>query len=108
MNNFLKKKSQNKWTWISPDKSTKNEIDFIISNDKEIMEDVNVINRFSMGSDHRLVRGKITLNLNQQRVRKVRKRSNKGRGRGIIGNRDAYREEIRRQLQNDISNTDNY
>ena len=86
---------------VSPDGSTKNEINFIISNNKEIMEDVNVNNRFSTGSDHRLVRGKITLNFKQRRVRKVRNRRNKGRGREIIEDRDVYREEIRKQLQNE-------
>ena len=99
MNTFFLKKSQNKWTRISPGGSTKSEIDFIISNNKEIMEDVNVINRFSTGSDHRLVRGKITLNLKRQRVRRVGNGRNKGRGQGIIEDRDAYQEEIRRQFQ---------
>jgi len=46
-----------------------------------------------------LVRGKITLNLKRQRVRRVGNGRNKGRGQGIIEDRDAYQEEIRRQFQ---------
>ncbi|KAA5655622.1 hypothetical protein F3G64_34785, partial [Pseudomonas aeruginosa] len=61
MNSFFEKKPQRKWTWLSPDTVTKNEIDFIMTDKKHIFRDVSVISRFNTGSDHRLVRG--TLNM---------------------------------------------
>ena len=48
-----------------------------------------------------MVKEKITLNLKQRRVRKVRNSRNKGRGQGIVEDRAAYQEEIRKQLQNE-------
>ena len=36
LNSFFKKKTSKKWTWISPDTATKNEIDFILSTDLSI------------------------------------------------------------------------
>ena len=52
MNSFFKKNKNRKLTWISPDGTTKNEIDFITTNRKNIVQDVTVIK----GTDHRLVR----------------------------------------------------
>ena len=39
----------------------KNEIDFIITNRKNIVQDVTVINKVTVGTDHRLVRSKIVI-----------------------------------------------
>ena len=55
LNTFFKKKANRKWTWISPDRVTKNEIDFILSSDLNIVKDVNVLNKVNVGSDHRMV-----------------------------------------------------
>lgn len=65
MNTFFKKKHQRKWTWRSSEGRVKNEIDFIMTDKKRIFRDVSVINRFNIGSDHRMVRG--TLNNNFKR-----------------------------------------
>ncbi|PIK56232.1 hypothetical protein BSL78_06870 [Apostichopus japonicus] len=54
LNTFFKKKANRKWTWISPDRATKNEIDFIFSSDLNIVKDVNVLNKVNIGSDHRM------------------------------------------------------
>lgn len=67
MNNFLKKKPQRKWTWISPDGNTKNEIESIIANRKEIVHDVGVVNKVSVGSDHRLMKAKVEINTKKER-----------------------------------------
>ncbi|EFN65839.1 Craniofacial development protein 2, partial [Camponotus floridanus] len=55
MNTFFQEKPQKKWTWRSPDGTVKNEIDYILSSNKNICTDVSVLNRFDTGSDHRLV-----------------------------------------------------
>lgn len=50
---FKKKKPQRNWTWISPNGKTRNEIDFILSNERAIIKDVTVLNRVTTGSDHK-------------------------------------------------------
>ena len=47
----------------SPDGSTKNELDFVITDKKEIVQDETVLNRFSAGSDSRIVRAKIVMEI---------------------------------------------
>lgn len=73
MNSFFKKKQSRKWTWRSPDGNTKNEIDFIITDKKEIVHDVTALNKCSVGSDHRLVRARVVLNLKRERRKMVTK-----------------------------------
>ncbi|KAI8422945.1 hypothetical protein MSG28_014048 [Choristoneura fumiferana] len=51
------------WTWRSPDGKTKNQIDYILSSKRYIFEDVGVINMVGAGSDHRIVRARLALNL---------------------------------------------
>ncbi|XP_072398274.1 uncharacterized protein [Diabrotica undecimpunctata] len=53
---------QRKWTSHSTDCKVKNEIDFILSNFKNIAKDVTVLNSVNTGSDHRLVRVRIEVN----------------------------------------------
>lgn len=57
MNTIFKKDHKSKWTWISPDKKTTNEIDFILSNSPRQFTNLEVINNLKFPSDHRLVRG---------------------------------------------------
>lgn len=40
MNTFYQKRKNEKWTWLSPDSRTKNEIDFCLCNDSKIVKDV--------------------------------------------------------------------
>uniref|UniRef100_S4NVQ8 Endonuclease-reverse transcriptase n=1 Tax=Pararge aegeria TaxID=116150 RepID=S4NVQ8_9NEOP len=61
-----------KWTWISPDGFTRNEIDFIMSTKRHVFNDVSVINRVKTGSDHRMVRGTLSINVQLERVRLVK------------------------------------
>lgn len=77
MNSFFQKKPQRKWTWASPDGITKNEIDLITSNRRNIVRDVTVLNRISIGSDHRLVRALIELKPNKERLKLIKKTSTK-------------------------------
>ena len=74
MNSFFTGKAQRKWTWASPDGVTKNEIDYIITNRKSTVKNVTVLNQFTTGSDHRMVRAKVTLNTRFQRSKLVKRR----------------------------------
>lgn len=56
MNSMFKKKEKNKWTWISPDGRTKNEIDFILSNNAKQFSDTSVIQNLNFNTNHRMVR----------------------------------------------------
>lgn len=62
MNTYYKKKPQRKWTWRSPNGNTKNEIDYILTNQANIFTDVSVMNHVNCGSDHRMVRSTVKLN----------------------------------------------
>ena len=55
MNTFFKKREGRKWTWRSPNGTTKNEIDFIIADKNNTVKNVTVINKVNVGSDHRMV-----------------------------------------------------
>jgi Reverse transcriptase (RNA-dependent DNA polymerase) len=55
-NTMFKKRSIRKWTWMSPDLKTKNEIDFFLTADKSNVLNVSVLNQFDFSSDHRMVR----------------------------------------------------
>lgn len=72
LNTYFKKPKQRKWTWKSPDGETRNEIDFILSNNRKICTDVSVLNRFDTNSDHRLVRASLSLNLKTERNKLIR------------------------------------
>nr|XP_054765176.1 uncharacterized protein LOC129271950 [Lytechinus pictus] len=74
MNSFFKKKEHRKWTWQSPNGTTRNEIDFILTNRPAIVKDVSVLNRFNTG-DHRLVRAKMHVNFKLERCKLIRKKN---------------------------------
>lgn len=59
LNSFFKKKTNKKWTWISPNGNVKNEIDFILSNKPHFFKDVDTVNKFNFNTNHRMVRGSI-------------------------------------------------
>src|ERR1700704_4118103 len=73
MNSFFTGKIQRKWTWASADGVTKNEIDYIITNCKSTVKNVTVLNNFTTGSDHRMVRARIMLNTHFQRAKLIKK-----------------------------------
>ncbi len=60
-NTFFKKKGKRKWTWVSPDSNTRNEINHILVNDISIITDVTTLSKFSFPSDHRITRGRISI-----------------------------------------------
>ncbi|VDO23583.1 unnamed protein product, partial [Haemonchus placei] len=76
MNNHFKKTNSRKWTWISPNMQTKNAIDFVLSADRTIFQDVDIIGRFKFVSDHRLVMAKIRLENKRYHSRKAETTTN--------------------------------
>nr|XP_022911512.1 craniofacial development protein 2-like [Onthophagus taurus] len=56
MNTFYNKANDKKWTWISPDGQTKNEIDFFIVDKGEIIQNVEIEQKIDIGSDHRAIK----------------------------------------------------
>ncbi|CAH2091439.1 unnamed protein product [Euphydryas editha] len=56
LNSIFKKNVNNKWTWFSPDKKSRNEIDYIISNHPKLFTDTSVISKLNFNTDHRMVR----------------------------------------------------
>lgn len=101
MNSFFKKKPNRKWTWASPDGTTKNEIDYIVSDNKHIVHDVQVLNSISIGSDHRMVRAIIEINIKRERSKLISKVRNLGWN--PIDNSYEYRE----ALKNDLNGIEN-
>ncbi|XP_073960723.1 uncharacterized protein [Choristoneura fumiferana] len=73
MNTFFAKKPQRKWTWRHPDGIHKNEYDYILSNRRDFVHDVSVLNNFTTGSDHRLVRATLAIDLKTERRKLTRK-----------------------------------
>lgn len=70
LKSYFQKKPQWNRAWTSPDGITKNEI---ISNRKNIVGAVTVLNKFSIGSDHRIVRSLIEFNLKEEKRKLIRK-----------------------------------
>ncbi|VDP11466.1 unnamed protein product [Heligmosomoides polygyrus] len=60
-NSMFKKPSNRRWTWESPNGETRSEIDHVLTNRRWSLFDVSVLPSFDTGSDHRLVRAKLTL-----------------------------------------------
>jgi len=63
-NTYFKKKPKRKWTWISPNGSTKTEIDHALTNDISIIKDISPLSLSAFGfpSDHKIVKCKVRIN----------------------------------------------
>lgn len=73
-NTYFKKNKNRYWTWESPDGNTKNQIDFILSSQRGIVEDCGVITNVDIGSDHRMIRARIHINRKLARLKIIRNR----------------------------------
>ncbi|PZC79931.1 hypothetical protein B5X24_HaOG215613 [Helicoverpa armigera] len=60
LNSLFKKNKKNKWTWISPDGSYKNEIDFVATSYPKAFTDTSVITKFNFNTNHRMVRSSLS------------------------------------------------
>ncbi|EYC32574.1 hypothetical protein Y032_0003g1664 [Ancylostoma ceylanicum] len=58
-NSIFIKKDYRRWTWESPNGTTRTEIDYILTNRRWCLFDVSVVPSFCCGSDRRLLRAKI-------------------------------------------------
>lgn len=72
LNSHYKKRSGNRWTWVSPDGKYKNEIDYILSNRITYFNDCRVINNLNFNSNHRALRAKLELKSSKRRPFKAR------------------------------------
>ena len=57
---FLYKEEDQDLTWRSPNSESRNEVDYMLVK-KNIAQNVDVTRRVKVGSDHRLVRGKMKI-----------------------------------------------
>lgn len=71
MNSLFKKRAKRRWTWRSPNASTTNEIDYVLSANKLSVKDVSVLQRPNVGSDHRILRATLRV-LRSHKTTKVK------------------------------------
>ena len=63
-NSLFFKAANRYWTWEAPGGVTKNQIDFILSSDRKIVRNCEVITKLDIGSDHRMVRASVEIDKN--------------------------------------------
>lgn len=98
MNTFFQKRSNRKWTWLSPNGKTRNEIDYILASHKHIIHDVSTLNQFDIGSDHRLVRAKVIINVKMERYTHFKKKLKITKVEDIKRERSEYKRIIENKL----------
>ena len=67
-NTFFRKRQSRKHTWVGPNRSVRNMIDYIPTPKGLIVTDVDVVNRFDFTTDHRLVRAVVKVTTNPSRT----------------------------------------
>ena len=60
-NSFFLKAANRYWTWEAPGGVTKNQTDFILSSDRKIVRNCEVMTEVDIGSDHRMVRARVEI-----------------------------------------------
>ena len=73
-NTLFEKQTSRYWTWESPGGIYKNQIDFILTTDKTIFQNTEILTQVDIGSDHRLLRGKIKMNKKLTRLKKIHRK----------------------------------
>ena len=73
-NTLFEKHTSRYWTWESPGGIYKNQIDFILTTDKTIFQNTEILTQVDIGSDHRLLRGKIKMNKKLTRLKKIHRK----------------------------------
>ncbi|KAL0832528.1 hypothetical protein ABMA28_000739 [Loxostege sticticalis] len=105
MNTFFQKKDNRKWTWVSPGGNTKNQIDYILVNKKQITTDVSVLNKVNIGSNHRLVRARMSFNVKKERNKMLRARPCRLDYTAIEIQKEHYQKRIEQIMQNQPADT---
>ncbi len=72
-NTFFKKNPKRIWTWRGPDNRIKNEIDYILTDNLKLINDVSTLNQINVGSDHKMLRCRVEINTKYEREKKLRK-----------------------------------
>lgn len=88
MNTFFKKANNQRWTWKSPDGVTKNEIDYILTNQDKNVKNVQVLN-INFPSDHRPL--KASLQLRNIKKCRIKYRSNLKSSLRTTSEKETYR-----------------
>ncbi|KAK6752321.1 hypothetical protein RB195_003627 [Necator americanus] len=74
-NSQFQKPSSLRWTWESAGGGYRNEIDHIIVNKRFCLTNVGVVPKFYTGSDHRLLRGRLSFTRRAEKAAKIRGRN---------------------------------
>ena len=72
-NSLFLKAANRYWTWEAPGGVTKNQIDFILSSDRKIVQNCEVITKVDIGSDHHMVRAKVEIDKKLMRLKRIQK-----------------------------------
>ncbi|XP_030850967.1 uncharacterized protein LOC115928190 [Strongylocentrotus purpuratus] len=99
MNTFFKKEASRKWTWKSPGRNTKNEIDFILTDNPHIIQDVKTISKVNVGSDHRIVMGKMKINTRLERQKLLKPKQSSINLEKLKEKRTEFQLELKNQFQ---------
>ena len=107
-NTLFKKSKKRKWTWLSPNGEVMNEIDYILTNKREIMLNTKVIQRVNIRNDQKMVRSTIRLNTHMERSRMRRSSAPKTNIEALLQRSEEFHIELRNRfsiLGNDIEDT---
>ena len=72
-NSLFFKATNRYWTWEAPGGVTKRQTDFILSSDRKIVPNCEVITKVDIGSDHRMVRARVEINKKLMRLKRIQK-----------------------------------
>ena len=72
-NSLFFKAANRYWTWEAPVGVAKNQIDFILSSDRKLVRNCEVITKVDIGSDHRIVRARVEIDKKLMRLKRIQK-----------------------------------
>ena len=96
-NTFFKKNPTRKWTWRGPN-GVKNEIDYILVDKLYTVQNCEVLSNFNTGSDHRIVRCRIKINLRMERRKLVSCKKQEVSMKKLEENKKEYQLELRNRF----------
>lgn len=66
-----------RWIWKAPNGIYKDEIDFILTNDKRLCTNIKFLNHFELSTDHRMITTNLIIQVNNHRPNKINNGKNK-------------------------------